>query len=289
MDYIWTSHCQNAFDTLKGLLTEAPVLAFPEFEQAFILETDASIQGLGAVLAQRQADGTVRPVSYASRSLQNHEKNYGITELEGLAAVWAIKHFRPYLYGHHTDLYTDHEALKSLLNTPQPSGKLARWGMAIQEMDVSILHRAGRTNMNADALSRFPLPDVESQSQESVPIGIVAATEIATPVDGLRERQRNDQELMDIINLLEKGILPDDQKLAKQLALTKSQYMLQDDVLYHVESDGTLRVIPPKDSRQNLFRQVHEGVFGAHLRDAKIYSELKRHYWWPEMRSDIGR
>jgi len=124
----------------------------------------------------------------------------------------AIKHLRPYLYGHHTDLYTDDEAVKSILNTPQPSGKLARWGMAIQEMDVSILHRAGKTNMNADALSRFPLPDIESQSQESVPIGIVAATEIPTPVDGLREKQRNDQELMDIINLLEKGILPDNQK-----------------------------------------------------------------------------
>jgi len=93
MDYIWTSHCQNAFDTLKGLLTAAPVLAFPDFEQAFILETDASIQGLGAVLAQRQADGTVRPVSYANCSLQNHKKYYSITELEELAAVWAIKHF----------------------------------------------------------------------------------------------------------------------------------------------------------------------------------------------------
>ena len=88
-----------------------------------MLETDALGTELGAVLAQRQDDGTVKPVAYASRSLQQHEKNYGITELEGLAVVWAAKHFRHYLYGHKYEVYTDHEALKALLNTPRPSGK----------------------------------------------------------------------------------------------------------------------------------------------------------------------
>ena len=72
--------------------------------------------------------------------------------------VWVAKHFRPYLYGHKSTVYTDNEALKSLLNTPQPSGKLARWGMALQELDLTIQHRSGKSNNNADALSRFPLP-----------------------------------------------------------------------------------------------------------------------------------
>ena len=114
---------------------------------------------MGAVLAQRQEDGSVRPIAYASRSLQKHEKNYGITELEGLGVVWAA---RPYLYGHHCTVFTDHEALKSLLNTPQPSGKLARWGMALQELDLKIEHRSGKHNANADALSRYPLLDSNS-------------------------------------------------------------------------------------------------------------------------------
>ena len=130
--FVWTPTCQNAFDELKQLLTKAPVLAFPDFTRDFLLETDASGVGLGAVLAQKQEDGAVRPLAFASRTLQPHEKNYGVTELEALGVVWAAKHFRPYLYGHHCDVYTDHEALKSLLNTPQPSGKLARWGMALQ-------------------------------------------------------------------------------------------------------------------------------------------------------------
>ena len=90
---------------LKELLTNAPVLAFPNFQTPFIVETDASGAGLGAVLAQKQKDGSVRPVAYASRSLQQHEKNYGTTELEGLGVVWAAKHFRPYLYGHSCVVY----------------------------------------------------------------------------------------------------------------------------------------------------------------------------------------
>ena len=102
------------------------MLAFPNFDSPFLMETDASGIGLGAVLAQKQEDGSVRPLAYASRSLQKHERNYGVTELEALAVVWVVKHFRPYLYGHRCDVYTDHEALKSLLNTPQTSGKLAR-------------------------------------------------------------------------------------------------------------------------------------------------------------------
>ena len=138
--FIWGPDCQLSFEKLKQLLMTSLVLAFPDFSQRFILETDASGAGLGAVLAQEQSDGTTRPVAYASWSLLKHERNYGITELEGLGVVWAVKHFRPYLYGNPCLVYTDHQALKSLLNTPQPSGKLARWGLALQEMDLTIQH-----------------------------------------------------------------------------------------------------------------------------------------------------
>ena len=131
VQFTWTAACQEAFDILKKLLTSAPVLTYPNFQQPFVLETDASGRGLGAVLSQKQEDGTTRPIAYASRSLQKHENNYGVSELEALAVVWAVKHFHSYLYGHPCTVYTDHSALKSLLNTPSPSGKLARWGLAL--------------------------------------------------------------------------------------------------------------------------------------------------------------
>ena len=103
----------------------SPCACLSQFDSHFLMETDASGIGLGAVLAQKQEDGSVRPLAYASRSLQKHERNYGVTELEALAVVWGVKHFRPYSYGHRCDVYTDHETLKSLLNTSQTSGKLA--------------------------------------------------------------------------------------------------------------------------------------------------------------------
>jgi len=86
---------------------------------------DASGSGLGVILAQKQ-DESIQPITYASWKLQQHEKKYGAIELEVLGVVWSVKHFCHYLYGHPCVVYTDHEHLKSLLNTPHPSDKLAR-------------------------------------------------------------------------------------------------------------------------------------------------------------------
>ena len=290
MPFLWTEKCQDAFQELKTLLINSPLLIFPDFTKPFVLETDASGAGLGAVLAQRQEDGSIHPIAYASRSLQPHERNYGITELEGLGVVWAVKHFRPYLYGHPCEVFTDHSALTSLLNTPQPSGKLARWGMAIQELELKIRHRSGRSNGNADALSRSPLPTKEDQPVGQTD-GVLATLNPGEESDqsDFSTRQRRDEDLAVIIEYLETGVLPQDDRLARTLVLSSSQYALEDDVLYKVESDSTLRVIPPKDQREKLFKEAHSGVFGAHLSDVKVHSELSRHYWWSGMRGDITR
>ena len=266
--FVWSSSFQEAFDSLKHLLTTAPVLAYPNFEHSFILETDASGAGLGAVLVQN-VDGIVRPVAFASHTLQPHEKNYAVTELEALGVVWAAKHFRPYLYGHQCDVFTDHVA-KSLLCTPQPSGKLAQWGMAIQELDLHIHHQSGKKNTNADALSRYPVLGLESAPSNQQALEVVAATSPSAKggEPTLSTLQQNDPQFAPIVEYLEKAELPADDKRARELALTKSQYTIVDHILYQVESDKTLRVIP------------HEKIFFmklmvvAHLRDTKIHGEL---------------
>ena len=152
----WTPQCQAAFDTLRLKLVEALLLAYPDFEKDFVLETDARVKGLGAVLSQKQEDGRFHPVAYASRALSSQEKTYGITDLETLAVVWAISHFHAYLYGHEVTIYTDHSAVKAVLETPSPSGKHARWWTKIYSRGVkkvNIVYRSGKENLNADTLS----------------------------------------------------------------------------------------------------------------------------------------
>ena len=158
-------------------LTTAPVLAYPDYSVDFQLETDASGVGLGAVLSQIQKDRS-NQLAFASCTLQASEVNYGITELEALAVVWAVRHFRQYLYGHRCNIITDHEALKSLLNTPHPSGRLARWGLTLQELDLVITYRPGKKNPKADALSRYPV--CQDQPDESS-LGAVVAQVGAPP------------------------------------------------------------------------------------------------------------
>ena len=161
--------------------------------------------------------------------------------------------------------------------------------MAIQELDLEIVHRSGRTNANADALSRNPLPLKDDSVITEALFGINAAVQPTCELDQscLPELQRNYPGLLEIITYLETDDLPKDDKRAKELALTKQQYVLKYDVLYHLESNKTLRVIPPACSRQQLLEEVHGGTFGGHLREAKVHSQLSRHFWQPTTRKDI--
>ena len=279
--YEWTPQCQGIFEELKKLLTSSPILAFPDFSKGFLLATDASGVGLGAVLSQVQDDSSIRPIAYASRTLQKHESNYGVTELEALGVVWAVKHFRSYLYGHRCDVYTDHEALKSLLNTPQPSGRLARWGMALQELDIHIHYRPGKVNTNADALSHGAIIQTDNLTVPWTVMGAVQAD-----VQPAKEGEEI-TEISEVV-FLEDGVLPNNDQRARELSLTQAQYEVIDNVLYHIEPDKTLRIVLPTVDQKVVFDEVHSGILGAHLREAKIHGQLSKHYWWPRMRADIN-
>ena len=255
--FTWTDECETAFSHLKRLLVTAPVLAFPQFgpDKSFILETDASLCGLGAVLSQEQSDGMLHPIAYASRSLHQHEQNYAISELETLGLVWSVKHFRVYLLRHHCTVYTDHAACVSLLNTPKPSAKLARWAMTVQEFDLTIKHRSGKKNQRADALSRNPATSgVESHVNHVVAEPCDAVnSENYSPDDKqhfeeIRRSQREDPDLGPMILFLEDGKLPENPNAAKRMVLEKSCFDLIDGVLYYEGPSvpGKWRIAVPK-------------------------------------------
>ena len=117
-NFVWGDDQQASFEALKECLINAPILKFPNFEKEFCIETDASLVGLGAVLSQSQDDYGFEnrfPVAYASQLLSEAERNYGITNLEGLAVSWAISHFETYIHRMHFTVITDHSALKTFL------------------------------------------------------------------------------------------------------------------------------------------------------------------------------
>ena len=145
--WLWTLECETAFQALKEKLTTAPVVAYPNFHKEYILETDASTQGLGAVLSQVQSDEQPHPVAFASRALSRAERNYGITELETLAVVWGFSHFYHLLYGNSVTVYTDHTSVRAVLECPNPTAKHARWWTRVYGRGVKsvrICYRAGR-------------------------------------------------------------------------------------------------------------------------------------------------
>jgi hypothetical protein len=152
----WTEKRDGAFRQLKEHLTTAPILAYPNFDEKFILHTDASTIGLGAVLAQKDDHGRECVIAYGSRGLTKAEKNYSVTELECLAVIWAVRQFRAYVHGKEFDLVTDHAALRWLLSSSMPHGRTARWVMQLQEYSPNVVYRKGITHQNADALSRLP-------------------------------------------------------------------------------------------------------------------------------------
>ena len=253
---------------------------------------------MGAVLSQKQADGYLHPVAYASRSLQPNERNYCISELETLALVWAVKHFRAYLLGHRCVAFTDHSACVSLLNTPHPSAKLARWAMTIQEMNLTIKHRSGKTNTNADALSRNPVDpyqhtktanvcsvDVEEPSEGSL------STDQMQKMKDIRDLQEKDPDLVPLVWYLKKGELPTEEEISERIVLESARYDLIDGVLHseNPSTPGRWCIVVPRDLRPSLLEEAHAGCYAGHFSEKKVYDRLRRYYWWKGMRSDVRR
>ncbi|KAI2662301.1 Retrovirus-related Pol polyprotein from transposon 17.6 [Labeo rohita] len=150
----WTAAAEEALQRIKAALTSSPVLRAPDFSCPFLLQTDASDTGLGAVLSQVQG-GEEHPIIYISRKLSPAERNYATVEREALAIKWAVLELRYYLLGRKFTLVTDHAPLQWMARAKDTNARVTRWFLALQDFHFEVRHRAGVANANADGLSRI--------------------------------------------------------------------------------------------------------------------------------------
>ena len=151
----WSSELDAAFKLLKSELCSSPVLASPDFSRPFVLQTDASDRGVGAVLSQCDESGSDHPVAYFSRKLLPREERYSTIEKECLAIKLGVKAFKVYLLGKPFMIQTDHRTLEWLDRLKEDNARLTRWSLLLQPYQFTVCHRAGKANANADALSRI--------------------------------------------------------------------------------------------------------------------------------------
>ena len=169
----WTADQTNAVEALKKLLVNAPIVKLPNFELPFVIYTDASNVGIGAVLMQPY-DKVLHPLAYVSKSLDSAQRNYSTTKKEALALVYAVEQFRHIILGFNIHVCTDHQPLLGALKRPTKDQCLQRWSMLIQEYKVKLHYIKGEKNIFADMLSRLPVDfdldvtDLDAQFQEDL-------------------------------------------------------------------------------------------------------------------------
>lgn len=170
-DFNWNEKCQESFETLKKCIISPPVLDYPDFskQNTFILQTDASNKAIGAILSNKNG----RPVAFTSRTLNKAESNYPVIEKELLAIVWAVKHFRPYLYGQYFKIKTDHKPLVYLFGMKDPSSRLMKFRLVLEEYNFDVEYVKGSDNAAADALSRITLTSTELKEMHNNIINVM--------------------------------------------------------------------------------------------------------------------
>ncbi|OMH80180.1 Retrovirus-related Pol polyprotein from transposon [Zancudomyces culisetae] len=235
----WTEECSGAVKELKDKLCEAPTLSHPDWNREFIVTTDASVQGVGAILSQQFQEGE-RPISYVSRITNQHEKNYSVSHLEGLAVIWAVSKFKYYLYGKHFVIRKDHKSLIQLFNSKDITGRVARWAMILRNYDYTIVHIKGKSNP-ADALSRL-----DGQKDKS--------TEEAIDVFAMDYLYYSA-----IKDYLENYNYPSgaDEGFRKKLRNKASKYILKDELLYR-KSKGVLKEVLHEKNIKESIKKIHE-------------------------------
>jgi len=283
----WSNECAHAFNELKSKLITAPILSYPQFHQnasQFVLQTDASAAGLGAVLEQ---DGHV--IAYASRTLNKAEQQYSVIQKECLAAVYAMKQFRHYLLGRPFTLVTDHAPLQ-WLSAQKMEGLLCRWALSMQEYTFTIQYRSGSQNVNADALSRRDSPPKIFPS---------ALTQISNSAarQQLLNQQKSDPVVKEILQALSQSSKKPSGQTWKCSPLNRyrqlwSHLKVVDGIVYRIytpdPTGGTVTVpVLPQPLHQQALQSSHDIPSAGHQGVDKTLHRLRREAYWVNMAGDV--
>lgn len=312
----WTDECEAAFRKLKLVLTSPPILSYPTPTDKFILDTDASLYGIGAVLSQVQ-NGEERVIAYGSKTLSRSQSKYCTTYRELLAVVTFVKQFRHYLYGRNFLIRTDHSSLIWLKNFKEPEGMLARWISLLDTYDYDISHRRGTAHGNADALSRRPCrsckrtdcPQCFNSNKIVAPINnmVHENSRKSSTADSNWLQQWSQTELTNFqqddesIKTISKHLLGSNSKpeihtpnqdlvaLLRQWDLLKIVNGLLFRELHDNNGSISLQLVAPKPIRFQIMQQLHNSRTAGHLGREKTLSKVRSRFYWPGMSTDIAR
>nr|GEV70269.1 putative reverse transcriptase domain-containing protein [Tanacetum cinerariifolium] len=268
----WGDKQEAAFQLLKQKLCSAPILALPEGCEDFIVYCDDSNKGLGTVLMQRE-----KVISYASRQLMIQEKNYTTHDLELGAVVFALKIWRHYLYGTKCTVFTDHKSLQHILDQKELNMRQRRWLELLSDYDCEIRYQPGKANVVADALSR----------KEREPPLRVRALVMTIGLDLPRQILNAQTEARKPENIKEEdvgGMLVENSRDPEKVRKEKLE----------PRADGTLCLngrswLPCYgNSLTVIMHESHKSKYSIHPGSDKMYQDMKKLYWWPNMKADIA-
>ena len=262
----WTTECEDAFQKIKAAISTQPVLAYFDESKEIRIYTDACKKGIGGILNQVH-DGKERLVACVSRCTSRAEKNYSITELEGLAVVWTLTMLRHYLIGREFVIYTDHHALCFILSDRnetkclKSNDKLIRWRLRLGDFSFSVVHKSGTKIPHADCISRSPLPIDPSKGPDDLPIFL----------DGLMKELRGHQE--------------QDVDLKEHIRSNPDGYKMAKGFIYRKREKEPMQLCIPAPLRESVMRMLHDE--SGHLGRNKVQEKARRRVYWPRMNKDI--
>ena len=280
--FVFNEECLSAFQTLKKALTSAPVIIAPDWNLPFEIMCDASNYAVGAVLGQRR-DKVFHAIYYASRTLSDAQLNYATTEKELLAVVFAFDKFRAYLIGSKVIVWTDHSAIKYLVEKKDAKPRLIRWVLLLQEFDLEIKDRKGTENLIADHLSRLEPPEQKRESpiKENFPDEqLFVMQSHPTPW------------YADFVNYLASGVMPYElSKVQRKKFLADIRhYFWEDPFLYKQCPDRIIRRCVPEEEMASILNHCHSSPYGGHFGAIKTATKvLQSGFYWPTLFKDAHR